>query len=378
LSFADIVGHEGPKRLLQRAIAGNRVSHAYLFEGPPLVGKTLTARTFAKALMCEAPPAPGDSCGGCAICRAVERGNHPDFLLIRPTSRIELKDETGEKETAEIAGSQITVDAIGRLISDANLKAASARRKVFIVSSAEAMNPPAMNRLLKTLEEPPGTTTIILTTANMGALLPTIISRCQLVRFGPVPVPEVQAALGARFPGSDAGLVRALAALSGGRLGWAERLLQHPDTVAIRCEVLDLAAGLPARPPVYCLKAAETLIDATERWWLATADSEQAKRVLKDHRDRVLRTRIGDLLDILLTWFRDVSLARDGGADDLLINADRAERLRQAGASVPATGPGEAAAAVRRARESIVGNANLRLAVEVMLAEIRQALSPGQ
>jgi len=377
LPFADIVGHEGPKRVLQRAIVGNRVSHAYLFEGPPLVGKTLTAKTFAKALTCEQPPSVGESCDACPTCLALERENHPDFLLVRPTSKIELKDDEGGKETAEFAGSMINVEAIARLISDANLRAVRSRRKVFIIASAEAMNPTAANRLLKTLEEPPGRTTIVLTTANLSALLPTIVSRCQLVRFGPVPVPEVQAALEKRFPEIDRGLIRSMAALSGGRFGWAERLLMHPDTIAIRRELLDLTADLPTKPMVYCLRAAETLVDATERWWLATSESDQATRALKEHRDRVLRTKIGDLLDILVTWFRDLSLAREEGTGDLLINADRTEQLQAAAARVPVSGPSEASAAVRRARESIAGNANLRLTVEVMLAEVWQALQAG-
>ncbi len=375
LAFADIVGHEGPKRVLQRAITANRVSHAYLLEGPPLVGKTLTARTFAKALMCEQPPVAGDCCDACALCTAVERENHPDFLLLRPTSRIELKDDEGGKETAEIAGSLITVEAISRLISEANLRASRARRKVFIVASAEAMNAPAANRLLKTLEEPPGQTTIILTTASLPGLLPTIISRCQLVRFGPVPVPEVRAALERRFPLADPALVRSLAALSGGRFGWAERLLTHPDTIALRRELLDLIADLPTKPMVYTLKAAELLLDAAERWWLATSESEHAAKALKDHRDRVLRTKIGELFDILLTWFRDLSLAREEGTEELLVNADRVEQLRAAARGLSPNGAGQASAAIRRAKESIAGNANLRLSVEVMLADVWQALN---
>ena len=375
MAFADIVGHEGPKRVLQRAIAANRVSHAYLFEGPPLVGKTLTAKTFAKALTCEQPTPDGDCCDVCSTCAAIERENHPDFLLLRPASRIELKDDEGGKETAEIAGSLISVEAIARLISDANLRAARARRKVFVVASAEAMNAPAANRLLKTLEEPPGQTTIILTTAGLSALLPTIISRCQLVRFGPVPVPQVRAALERRFPQADPGLVRSLAALSGGRYGWAERLLAHPETIALRQELLDLVADLPTQPMVYTLRAAERLIDATERWWLATSESENAARVLKDHRDRVLRTKIGELLDIMLTWLRDLSLARENGTEDLLINADRVAQLKAVAAGLSADGPGRASAAIRQAKESLAGNANLRLAVEVMLAEVWQALN---
>jgi len=375
MAFDDIAGHETAKQVLTRAILTDRVSHAYLFEGPAHVGKTLTAVAFAKALMCAEPSQPGESCNACAVCRAVERGNHPDFLLLRPSVRLEAEDEEGQRTAAEIEGSMISVEAIGRLISEANLRVVSARRKVFIVTSAETMNDAAANRLLKTLEEPPGETTIILTAASTSALLPTIVSRCQLVRFGPVPVDETAAALERLFPEAEAALVRSVAALSGGRPGWARRLLEHPDTLSIRNGLLDLAARLPAQPMVGCMKAAETLIDSAEAWWNATTQGKYSAQLLKENRDRVLRTQIGDLLDILLTWFRDLSIAGQEGSGGLLINADRAPQLEQLAAQAPAGAPARAAAAIRQAKESLSGNANLRLAVEVMLIDIWQALA---
>ena len=150
MPFADIVGHQGPKRVLQRAVETGRVSHAYLFEGAPNVGKTLAAKTFARALVCESPPTPGDCCDECRLCRAIEREHHPDFIILAPTTRLELtKDEDqeapGPKETVEIQGSLISVEAVSRLIAHANLKRAAARRKVASVTSAEAMNDPAAN-----------------------------------------------------------------------------------------------------------------------------------------------------------------------------------------------------------------------------------------
>jgi DNA polymerase-3 subunit delta' len=375
MAFDEIAGHETAKQVLRRAIRTDRVSHAYLFEGPAHVGKTLTAVAFAKALMCRQPPEPGESCNECTICRAVERGNHPDFLLLRPTVRLEAEDEEGQKTAADIEGSMISVDAISRLISEANLRASSARRKVFIVTSAESMNDAAANRLLKTLEEPPGPTTIILTAASTSALLPTIVSRCQLVRFGPVPVGETQAAMEGLFPEMDGALIRSVAALSGGRPGWARRLLDHPDTLAIRDRILGLVARLPEQPPIACMKAAETLIDSAEAWWNATTEGDFSAELLKKNRDRVLRTQIGELLDILLTWLRDLAIAGEAGAEALFINADRAAELKAAADRAPRRASAEAAVSVREAKESLRGNANLRLSVEVMLVQIRQALT---
>jgi DNA polymerase-3 subunit delta' len=373
MSFGEIAGHETAKQVLVRAIRTDRVSHAYLFEGPAHVGKTLTAVAFAKALMCTAPPEPGESCNACAICRAVERGNHPDFLLVFPTSRLETTDEEGQKAIAEIEGSLIRREAIGQLIDRAYGRAVSARRKVLIVSDAQAMNEEAANHLLKTLEEPPGQTTIILTATSADGLLPTIVSRSQLVRFGPVPVAETQAAMAKAFPDLDPALVRSVSALSGGRPGWARRLLGHPDTLAIRGRLLDRVARLPSQPPVVCMKAAEALIDDAEAWWLATSESDTARELLKKNRDRVLRTQIGELLDVVLTWFRDLSIAGEEGAEALLINADRVAELKRAAERGPDCAA--AGAAVSQAKEALRGNANLRLTVEVMLIRVRRALT---
>ena len=375
MPFDDICGHEGPKSVLRSAIVNGRVSHAYLFEGPANIGKTLTALVFAKALMCQAPPAPAESCGACGICRAIDRENHPDFMIIRPKSKLEIEDEEGQKAVADIEGSMISVEAISRLISEANLRAAVSERKVFIVSSAEAMNPASANRLLKTLEEPPGKTTIILTAPSTSSLLPTIVSRCQLLRFGPVPTGDVQRALEQASPLGDPTLMRSIAALSGGRPGWALRLMEHPDTLKIRSDILDIAVGLKQRPMVACMKAAETLVGSAEDWWRATATGDFAEKVLKANRDRVLRTQIGQLLDVLLTWFRDLSIAGQEGTDSLLINADRSDQLKSIAATIDKTAPARAARAIREAKQALGGNANLRMTVEVMLTNIWMALA---
>jgi len=373
MSFGDIAGHETAKQVLTRAIRTDRVSHAYLFEGPAHVGKTLTAVAFAKALMCGEPPEPGESCNACAICRAVQKGNHPDFLLLFPTSRLETKDEEGQKAIAEIEGSLIRREAIGQLRDRAHGRAVSARRKVLIVSDAQAMNEEASNHLLKTLEEPPGRTTILLTATSADSLLPTIVSRSQLVRFGPVPVAETQAAMERAFPDLDPALVRSVAALSGGRPGWARRLLEHPATLAIRSRLLDRVARLASQPPLVCMKAAEMLIDDAEAWWNATAAGSFSAKLFRENRDRVLRTQIGELLDILLTWFRDLSIAGEEGAEGLLINADRIAELKRGAERAPDCAA--AGAAVSQAKEALRGNANLRLTVEVMLIRVRRALT---
>lgn len=375
MPFDDIVGHDTAKEVLKRAIRTGRVAHAYLFEGPSRVGKTLAAVTFAKALMCCQPSEAGEACEECTVCRGVERGNHPDYLLLRPTIRLEGSDEESRQTVAGLEGAMIRTEDIGRLVERAHGKPVSARRKVIVVAEAHAMNDVAANHLLKTLEEPPPKTTIILTATSGANLLPTIVSRCQPIRFGPVSTAQTQAALERFFPNTDQALIRAVAAFSGGRPGYARRLLEHPDALRIREQLIGLVLELPQQPQVFCLKAAEQLTNCAEAWWKATTEGRFSDALLKQNRDRVLRTQMVELLDLLLTWFRDLAIAGDRNSAPLLINADHTDDLiRQA-----STAPNclAAAAAVREAKEALHGNANLRLTVEVMLIRIHQALTAG-
>ena len=246
MSFSTIIGLEQPIAVLRRAIQSGRVSHAYLFHGAPSIGKTLLAREFAKTLNCDATLDGGvECCDVCPSCTRIDRDAHPDVHLVRPLAKVQANEEDGGADVV-IEGALITTDQIKDVVVDANLKATQARRKVFIISSAEAMNPQAANRLLKTLEEPPPGTTLVLTTQNLSTLLPTILSRCQLIKCQPPTLAEAEVALVARYPEHEPGLIRSVVALSGGRIGWAMSLLQHPAALELRNGLLDTAASLPS------------------------------------------------------------------------------------------------------------------------------------
>jgi len=132
---------------------------------------------------------------------------------------------------------------------------------------------------------------------------------------------------------------------------------------------------LADEPMVGCLRAAETLIEASEAWWTATTEGGFSEKLFRENRDRVLRTQISELLDILLTWFRDLAVAREADSSPPLINADRATQLRRLAQGISDRAPARAAAAIRRTKDALRGNANLRLTVEVMLLDIWRALA---
>lgn len=408
--LADLVGQDTPLQILKRAIYHNRLPHALLFAGPPNIGKTTAAVQLAKVLNCENRPAFAsadevDCCDRCPTCLALERGNHPDFLLLQPTQSLKLKDErprarklttrsaaaattaaatsaVGDGEAAGdggagdlrgIEGAQILTEQVERLIAHTSLKGMQARRKVYVITPAEAMNREAENRLLKTLEEPPPGTLLILTTNNLSALLPTTISRCQLLTFRPLPAPLAESYLQSHFPDHKSAVVRSLVALSGGRLGWAIEMLRHPEVLALREQLLDLCVSFPDRPLIYSLRLAEKLLQLTEDWWLATADPEVADKALKASADRVLRTRLTEILNVLLSWHRDLALVYADPDSPLVINHDRRAELQRLAPHYRPESCQRVCDHLEELRAQLRQNANLRLATEVLAMRLLSA-----
>jgi DNA polymerase-3 subunit delta' len=203
MRWESIVGQERALRHLRAALERDHVHHAYLLAGPPGTGKELIARTFAQAANCEA--ASDRPCERCDHCRGIERGNFPDVQFLMPQSELIARGLISKADLEGAPSKEIRVDEVRALAKRLSLAALRGRRKIAIVTPAEAMNERAQNTLLKTLEEPPSATTFLLVSAQPDALLPTIRSRCARVQLGPVPeallverlvrdgVPEAQA-----------------------------------------------------------------------------------------------------------------------------------------------------------------------------------------
>lgn len=214
MSFKDVLGHSKPITLLQRAIKNEKVINSYLFLGNEGIGKKFVALQFAKALNClETEGEGGDACDRCASCRKIDHALHPDVLLIEPE------------------GQHIKVDQVRQLQKELVYRPYEGKRRVCILTAADRMAPHIPNTLLKTLEEPPLHTVIILLANNSRFILPTILSRCQPVRFNPLPIPLVSKWLmqGKGLHEAEASL---LASLSEGSPGKAseikEEILQVP------------------------------------------------------------------------------------------------------------------------------------------------------
>jgi DNA polymerase-3 subunit delta' len=288
MSFKDIEGHKKPITILQRALVNNTLAHAYLFSGAGGIGKKMTALALAAAVNCK-DPGPEGGCGICPACRKVAALVHPDVHILIPD------------------GDEIKIDQIRQTQSDLSLKPFEGTKKVLIMDGAESMNPASSNAFLKTLEEPPGDVLIILVTSMPQSLLPTILSRCQEIRFHPLPRHTLAAALMNRrgLSEEDAWF---LSALAQGSMGRGLEMDVDQEKV-MRDEVLALWTGLGSMSPADVFAQAEAL----------TRD-----------RDRLER-----LLDIGVEWLRDVLVYHETGDERLLVQGRARDRQREWGERFP-------------------------------------------
>ncbi|NQT22559.1 MAG: DNA polymerase III subunit delta' [Candidatus Omnitrophica bacterium] len=202
MSFKDIFGHKEELKLLQDNLRNKKLSSAYLFLGPEQIGKKLVALNFAKALNCL--ETSGGPCDKCPPCKKIDANNFPDIFVLEPM----------------MAGSTIGIDKIRQIKKDASLKPYEGRYKVFIIDRACAMSHESQNAILKILEEPGDNNLFILITSSLHRILPTVSSRCRIVRFkaGPRGKLEEYLITRGRIKKEEALLI---AAFSGGRIGEA-------------------------------------------------------------------------------------------------------------------------------------------------------------
>jgi DNA polymerase-3 subunit delta' len=332
IQLKDVFGQEVAIDTVRKAYAAERLPHGLVFAGPAGVGKATAAQALAALFLCEKPKGT-EACGKCDSCRLMESGNHPDsHVVYRQLIRL-------EKE--KVKARDLSVDVVRQyLVGPAGLKPAMGRGKVFVVEEAELMNPQAQNALLKTLEEPYGRTLIVLLTDQPGALLPTILSRCQVVRFAALPEELVRRELESR--GTDRKLAAEAARLAAGSLGMALRWIED-GVVAAAGELtgrLDaLGAGRGADDlPVWLKKASEAYADKQlERDKLASKDQATREgltlylRIAAEHvRRGMLDTTDPDALEQACTTIETIRRA-EGYIDE---NVNVAIALQQLAASL--------------------------------------------
>ena len=335
--FESIIGQQAALASLRRALERSRLPHAVLMHGPVGVGKATCAGILAQALNCSTSGYV-DACGVCTSCRKVARGLHPDILWFEP-----------EKGT-------IKVDQVRQLVESVGYRPYEGKRRVVVIDDAHAMNPSAQNALLKTLEEPPPSSMLVLVTPAPRSLLPTVRSRCQPLRFQPLPMDVLRDHL-ERAAGLSQEESRLRAALVPGSLGRA--ILFDLAAYGERREVAEAALKDAHQGGAALLAAAETLLAAGG----GERKVEQASSALAAVRDIL----------------RDLLVLRAGDGAELVVNVDRAPEWSAWAEGLAPEAIIDALDAVQRADDRLHGalQPNARLTVEEALVGAGAALRSG-
>ncbi len=335
MPFSEIIGQERAVDVLRGALRRGALHHAYLFAGPEGVGKATVARLFAQAANCDR--SQDDACGDCLPCRKILRGVHPDVLVLSE-ERAMAKAGRWEPRGGRAPSKDIVVDQIRDLMDHRlALKRFEGRRRFVIADPADAMNVQAQNAFLKTLEEPPEDTTLVLVAARADSLLPTVRSRCLRMAFAPLPQALVEERL--RAAGRPPEEARLAAALSGGSLG--------------------KALGLDAAALAECRQAVEEV---------AALGPDDAGGWIAFARDRGSnREAARETCELVLVWLRDLLARAAAGGSAGLALADLGAATERAASRLSPVEILRRGERVKQALAALSHNAAPALALERML-----------
>ncbi len=320
----DIFGHDWAVEMLRQHVQHDALRHAYLLTGPAGVGRRTLAIRLGQAIQCQTPVAPGVPCRTCRVCKQIEAGQNIDLMITQ----------------AETEGGTLKVEQVREVTKFLSLKPYASPFKVVLFLRFEEANANAQNALLKTLEEAPAHALLLLTADNAEQLLPTIVSRCEVLRLRPMRAAAVTEFLVSK--GVEAEQARLLGHLAGGRPGYALRLAADDKALAFRSEKLD---------------DLRELLAASRR-----ARFAYAEKLAKD------KDAFRQSLFIWLSFWRDV-LLRAAGSQLPLTNVDRAEEVAWLGERLSLAEARSLTGQCEQAIERMEKNVNARLLAEVTLMD---------
>jgi len=327
MTFKGILGQDKTIENIIMALEQHEMSHAYIIEGPVGLGRTRIAKQLSMAIACTSKEEK--PCFSCTSCTKVISGNHPEIKWIK-----------GE--------GSIKIEAIRDIQKEIHLKPYEGNHKIFILLDCETMTPQAQNAFLKTLEEPPSYATIILITENSGRLLPTIVSRCQLLKLRPVEEKVIQ-----NYLISEKGVSleesKVIAAYSRGIIGNAIKMLQDQDFQHKRELLLNITKVL--------LK--DKIVDVLQ---LADFFTKE-------------KTQSNESLDLLISWYRDLLIYKETQQLDFIMNYDKIEEIVQQANYIETNKLQEIIYIIEDAKMKLRSNVNFQLNMEVMLLNIQEVLS---
>ena len=328
--FAEIVGHEQIIRHLKGAVAQNKISHAYIFDGPDRSGKMMLAEAFAEALLCEAGREEG--CHECRSCKQAAGKNHPDILYV------------SHEKPNTISVNDIRQQLNGTI--DVKPYNEDSKYKVYIVDEAEKMNEQAQNALLKTLEEPPAYAVILLLTTNGDAFLQTIRSRCVTLELTAVADDKIHRHLMRNYQVVDY-KAEVCVAFAQGNVGRAIMLAGSQDFNELKEATIKLVRKLSE-------------LELTD--------------VMGQVKEMQEFDAIADFFDLLMLWYRDVLMHKSTAGAGKLIYKDQAHEIAKQADQASYEGLNQIFDAIETARRRVKSNVNLDMTLELLLLEIKKHL----
>ena len=327
--FKDVVGHKNIIKYIQNAVTADAVSHAYILNGERGSGKKLLANLFAMSLQCENRDEDGDACGKCRSCRQAAGGNQPDIIRI-----MHEKPNT------------ISVDDIRTQVNnDIVIKPYSSKYKIYIIPEADLMSAQAQNALLKTIEEPPEYAVIMLLTENAEALLPTIRSRCVMMKLRNIKDQLVKKYLMEQMEIPDY-KADVCVAFAQGNMGKAIMLATSEYFNEIKEEVVHLLRNIDE------MNVSE-LMDAVKKCM-------------------TYKMEINDYLDMIAIWYRDVLIYKATKNVDRVVFSDQLRYIKARASKSSYEGIENILDAIEKAKARLKANVNFELTMELLLLTIKE------
>ena len=358
MPFSDVIGQPAAVAALQTALKREAVPQAYLFIGPDGAGKTTTALAFIQASVCKKPILAHDgrdahdACGTCANCVRIRENTHPDVSRILPDGEFtriwQLWSRPGHPPGA---------------LETLPFAPVAGPKRFYLIEKAETLNDESANSLLKALEEPPPYVQFVLCAPAPTSVLPTILSRCQMVRFRQARTDTIANSLVSRrgLPQAEA---RIIAAYAEGLPGRAFRLADAPELRDQREALLHLAERIAQSPPVAAFRLAEDLRNLSKPPKAKKSDDEA------DAAERTARGDMGRALDVLAAYFSDLLAISIQGTHAPVVHADRHAALIASANRYQTEQIAENLEALLLFRRHLARNANAQLATEVLMLKL--------
>ncbi len=325
MDYNEIIGHDKIIHHLKNTVKNNTISNSYLFSGPKSIGKKEIALAFAKTLLCKKEGI--EPCNTCLSCIKFNSGNNPDIYIEKPEDNYFKKEQ---------------IDSIQKQIITLPYEC---KRKVFILQDVDKMTKSAQNSFLKTLEESPEHVVIIMICVNHNSILPTIVSRCQVVKFTPVETTIIQSEILDKYDITN-DRAHFVASFSGGIVGKAIKLCTSDEFNDLRDNLIVLIDRI-TNSDMY-------KIFTESKFFVENKDS------------------IDDIMDMILVWFRDLIIYKETNSTNLIINKDKIDIIKEQCMKLSSSKIHNIIEIVKDTKNKIKSKVNLQHSVEFMLMKIQE------